>query len=113
MKNKTKIETVCRAELNETNEYGNKKTCDTQLDENNHGVFLKNPRGKDRFGNRLEERFETGCVRLTCPECGTYHHICNVCDGNGYFVGDDTGKRLACHNCRPQEAERQRRDPHF
>lgn len=111
------ITMMCHAELDETNEHGNPKTCTTELSEEEHGQFVKNPRGEDRFGNRLEERFQMGCIRLTCPDCGTVHHACNMCHdepgGPGYYRGESTGKMLACDNCNMREAQRQRQDPYF
>lgn len=82
--------------------------CDTKLN-GNEGEFINNPRGKDRDGNKLEERFEMGCIRLTCPECKTVHYICNMCGGDGWYRGDSTGNRIACDNCNLMESERQRR----
>lgn len=114
--NTTTVTTVCNAQLDEENEYGNPKICETKLDEEQHGRFVKNLAGKDRFGNRLSNRFQMGCIRLDCPNCGTVHHVCNVCHGSGpagYYQGESSGKMLACDNCNSEEATRQKRDSHF
>lgn len=116
MSEERNITMVCHGELDEQNEHGNQKVCDTELSEEEHGQFLKHPRGEDRFGNRLEDRFQMGCIRLTCPDCGTVHHVCNMCfdaDGaNGWYRGESTGEMLACDNCNHREAARQRQDPY-
>lgn len=93
------------------------KLCKTKLNENKHGKFINNPRGEDRHGNRLEERFEMGCMRLTCPECNTHHYICNMCGDDdrtppGWYIGDSTGESIPCDNCNSREAARQRRSPY-
>lgn len=103
---------ACRASLDETNEHGNPKLCEAELNEEDHGQFIRSPRGEDRHGTRLEDRFEMGCIRLTCPECGTVHHVCNMCHdedgGPGWYRGESTGDLLACDNCNAREAARQR-----
>ena len=113
MSEERNITMVCHGELDEKTESGNQKVCQTELSEEEHGHFMKNPRGEDRWGNRLEDRFQMGCIRLTCPNCGTVHHVCNMCHDaafpNGYYRGESTGDRLACDNCNQREAQRQRR----
>lgn len=96
-----------------TNENGNPKTCNTQLNGEDHATFVSNPRGEDNYGVDLRDRFTRDGVRWDCPNCGKTHWTCPVCydeDGaNGWFRGESTGELIACHNCNEKEAARQSR----
>lgn len=88
--------------------------CHTELTKRKHGQFTRNPRGEDRHGNRLSERFSMGCIKLTCPECSTDHYLCNMCAGDdqtppGWYIGDSTKESIPCDNCNSAEVARQGR----
>ena len=89
--------------------------CGTQMVGRDHATFVQTPRGKDRHGNLLRDRFQQDALRFTCPDCGADSWVCPVCSGDGapgWFRGDSTGDLLPCHNCNMEEVQRQRRDPH-
>lgn len=97
------------------NDHGNPELCDAVLNWNDHGRYVQHPRGEDRNGTRLEDRFEQSALRFDCPDCGAVHWRCPVCSDEGgapgWFRGESTGDMLACHNCNAKEAARQQRSP--
>jgi len=100
------------------NDHGNQEVCSAELTGTEHARFVQSPRGEDRHGTRLQERFTQSALKFTCSDCGAATWVCPVCseDGDntppGYFRGDSTGDQLPCHNCNMEEVQRQRRDPH-
>jgi len=114
----------CRAELTDDdgepieNDHGNQEVCDTELLYRDHGRYVTHPRGEDRRGAQLTDRFTQSALKFSCPDCGAATWVCPVCseDGDntppGWFRGDSTGDQLPCHNCNMEEVQRQRRDPH-
>lgn len=97
--------------------------CATELTYDDHGRYVKSPLGEDRHGTALRERFDAAALRFDCPECGVALWTCPVCtdhllddpDGrtcsaSGWFIGESTGVRIACHNCNQREAMRQTRE---
>lgn len=102
------IEMVCRSEDEDASE------CNTKLNSSENGEFINNPKGTDKNGIRLENRFQMGCVKITCPNCDTVHYRCNMCYSNdgtptGWYVGDSSGETIPCDNCNEEEVARQNR----
>lgn len=92
----------------------------TTLDFDRHGRYVQSPRGEDRHGTALRDRFEQSALRFDCPDCGATRWVCPVCSDHlkddadrnahraaGWFYGESTGDALACHNCNAAEAARQ------
>lgn len=96
------LELYCREPTDETNDYGNPEMCDTEVTYEDHFK-----------GMVRRDGWEGKALRLRCPECGKNHTICPVCEGGGWFRGEDTGKMLACHVCNQQEYAAQQQDPFF
>lgn len=95
----------------------NQSLCGRILNGSDHSRFVQSPRGEDRHGTRLQDRFTESALKFVCPDCGAVAYTCPVCSGDdnsppGWFVGDSTGEQLPCHNCNIDEVRRQRRDPH-
>lgn len=92
--------------------------CDTVLSFEEHGRFVKNPRGEGQHGKALHERFEAAALAFDCPECGVTTYRCPVCSDSdeqtpaGWFRGESTGEQIACPNCNHEEVVRERRNPY-
>jgi len=107
---------TCHADL------GDGDVCDAELTFEDHATFVQSPRGEDRHGNDVRDRFESSAIRFDCPDCGASKWVCPVCTDHlledppdhatatpGWFVGESTGDRIACHNCNQAESARQMR----
>jgi len=113
------LELRCGAKLTDDdgeqilNDHGYPAVCDTTMNGADHATFVRSPGGTDRHGTPLRERFTRDALKFRCPDCGAVKWACPVCSGEdggpGWFVGESSGDRLACHNCNEREAARQRR----
>lgn len=93
------------------NELDDGEHCNRTVDADSRGRYINHPRGEDRHGNRLEDRFEQSALRLTCPDCGANTWVCPMCAddtaGPGYFGAG--GEAQPCPNCNQAEVQRRRR----
>lgn len=95
------ISVICNNKLDNEN----RSRCNQKMNSKEHGQFISNPRGLDENGIPLDERFEMGCIKFTCPACRSEKYVCNICtddsghSSTGYINGGTTGKTLSCDNC--------------
>lgn len=57
----------------------------------------------------------TEALVFNCPGCGERHYKCPVCSNDdqpkGWFWGEQSNQKIACHCCNYQEYRRQERAP--